>query len=499
MLTRLEGEGDLQGRRREGARPRATRPHGRHRRLEAARDRLSLEHAQPAADHCGVPAARGMGRRPRGVRAARGAGQLATSRGSSAGRRSPTGSPAARGRPRAIPRCVRWASACIWTKPTTSASTTSRSTTAGCSTSSRCGRRSRGWRSTAPIWPRARRDSRQSPTRCARGAAAPSASTITRRNGSTPSSGMRSTSAGAQTRRARRGSGRRTRPAAETEKAFADFEQYVRFIQKQPGVTFVTATDLMRLYADRAIARTFSPTDLRAIAAAAQPEITFQRRQGETLSAADVFGLLTSAMAGFVRSRRVPEASRLSPLLGPIRPFVRSVGGRPRSYSRGRRFPVPSPTRQTSAVSTGACLTRYGSAPRICRRPISWPRSRPSSSASSPRDSRRPRSHAATAASRRIGMWRRTRRSCGAGRSSRGLSRAGDHGAGAASGLDLEAGGPALALASSSAIRSPPRNFRLGLYSPTHKKRRRRRAPFHESRLNAQMTRRVGHGECDSC
>ena len=55
---------------------------------------------------------------------------------------------------------------------------------------------------------RARRDSRQSPTRCAREAAAPSASTITRRNGSTPSSGMRSTSAAAQTRRARTGSGR---------------------------------------------------------------------------------------------------------------------------------------------------------------------------------------------------------------------------------------------------------------------------------------------------
>jgi hypothetical protein len=117
----------------------------------------------------------------------------------------------------------------------------------------------------------------------------------------------------------------RTRPAAETEKAFADFEQYVRFIQKQPGVTFVTATDLMRLYADRAIARTFSPQELRAIAAAVQPEITFQRREGETLSAADVFGLLTSAMAGFVKSSALPGTSRLLPLLGPIRPFVRSV------------------------------------------------------------------------------------------------------------------------------------------------------------------------------
>ena len=114
-------------------------------------------------------------------------------------------------------------------------------------------------------------------------------------------------------------------------------------------MTFVTATDLMRLYADRAIARTFSPQDLRAIAAAAQPEITFQRRQGETLSAAEVFGLLTSAMAGFVKSSALPEASRLLPLLGPIRPFVRSVadalvrnpvgGIRPCHHRHGRLLP----------------------------------------------------------------------------------------------------------------------------------------------------------------
>lgn len=117
----------------------------------------------------------------------------------------------------------------------------------------------------------------------------------------------------------------RTRPAAETETAFADFEQYIRFIQQQPGVTFVTATDLMRLYEDRAMTRAFTRDDLRAIAAATQPEITFQRREGEAVSAADVFGLLTSAMAVFVTSNAVPETTRLMPLLGPIRPFARSV------------------------------------------------------------------------------------------------------------------------------------------------------------------------------
>ena len=123
----------------------------------------------------------------------------------------------------------------------------------------------------------------------------------------------------------------RTRPAAETEGAFADFEQYIRFIQQRPGVTFVTATDLMRLYADRAATRTFTRDDLRAIAADVQQEITFQRRDGDALSAADVFALLTGAMAGFVKTTAVPEATRLTPLLGPTRPFTQPLGGSPSS------------------------------------------------------------------------------------------------------------------------------------------------------------------------
>ena len=123
----------------------------------------------------------------------------------------------------------------------------------------------------------------------------------------------------------------RTRPAAETEAAFADFEQYIRFIQQQPGVTFVTATDLMQLYADRAATRSFTRDDLRAMAAAVQQEITFQRGDGFTLSAADVFGLLTGAMAEFVRTNTIPDAIRLTALLGPTRPFVQSSGGAPSS------------------------------------------------------------------------------------------------------------------------------------------------------------------------
>ncbi len=96
-----------------------------------------------------------------------------------------------------------------------------------------------------------------------------------------------------------------TRPAAETEKAFEDFEQYVRFMKAQPGVKFVTATELKALYADTAMTRNVRLEDLVRIARFAQKEITFQKLDGYALSAADVFGLLTDALA-FLERNEVP-------------------------------------------------------------------------------------------------------------------------------------------------------------------------------------------------
>lgn len=118
----------------------------------------------------------------------------------------------------------------------------------------------------------------------------------------------------------------RTRPATETETAFADFERYIRFVKEQPGVRFVTATDLMRLYADRAAARPFTAREVRALAAAAVREVTFQRVEGGAVSAADVFSLLTASVAGLARTGTVPVETRIQYLDGPSRAFVASAG-----------------------------------------------------------------------------------------------------------------------------------------------------------------------------
>ncbi len=117
-----------------------------------------------------------------------------------------------------------------------------------------------------------------------------------------------------------------TRPAAETEKAFSDFEEYVKFIKARPGVRFVTANDLMKLYADRALGRSFSRDEILALAQAAQKEITFQQLDGLTLSASDLFSLLNEATAAYVEKNAMPEAMKLTPLYGPARAFDPSAG-----------------------------------------------------------------------------------------------------------------------------------------------------------------------------
>lgn len=117
-----------------------------------------------------------------------------------------------------------------------------------------------------------------------------------------------------------------TRPAADTEKAFSDFEEYVKFVKAQPGVRFVTANDLMKLYPDRAIQRSFSRAEILTLAQAMQKEITFQKFDGFALSAADAFALLNETMLAYMEKNAIPPDVKLTTLYGPARQFDPSAG-----------------------------------------------------------------------------------------------------------------------------------------------------------------------------
>jgi peptidoglycan/xylan/chitin deacetylase (PgdA/CDA1 family) len=118
----------------------------------------------------------------------------------------------------------------------------------------------------------------------------------------------------------------KTRPAAETEKAFADFEAFVKYMGAQPGVRFATASEFLKIYPDNALTHSFSRQELLALAKAVQTEIGFSRRDNFSLSAADVFSLLSELTAQYVEKNSLPASVRISPLYGPGLPYATPTG-----------------------------------------------------------------------------------------------------------------------------------------------------------------------------
>lgn len=117
--------------------------------------------------------------------------------------------------------------------------------------------------------------------------------------------------------------------AVETEQAFRNFEQYVTFIKAQPGVRFVTASELMTLYDDRARQRPVGLDDVLALAQGVENGITFQRLGDAAYSGAETLALLTEVVVRHRPQESIPHDLRLPYLFGPTRTFVPSSAGRP--------------------------------------------------------------------------------------------------------------------------------------------------------------------------
>jgi hypothetical protein len=84
--------------------------------------------------------------------------------------------------------------------------------------------------------------------------------------------------------------------------------------------------------------RSFQQEDLLRFARSVQKDITFQRLDGYTLSAADVFDLLTDAMTAFIERNEWPSATRVTTLDGPARMYTPPTGGRQSSSFRWNAF-----------------------------------------------------------------------------------------------------------------------------------------------------------------
>lgn len=98
---------------------------------------------------------------------------------------------------------------------------------------------------------------------------------------------------------------------AQQRQTFGYFEGLVRYMKRFPNVRFITGSQALALYPDKARDREFSPSDLAAIARAVTPDLSFQQGGDYALSASEIFELLTSYVAGSIQEKGNGGAIRL--------------------------------------------------------------------------------------------------------------------------------------------------------------------------------------------
>jgi hypothetical protein len=91
-------------------------------------------------------------------------------------------------------------------------------------------------------------------------------------------------------------------------------------MKRFPDVQFVTALEMAELYRDLARGRGFTPADLKAIAAAVGPDISFQKRDDYTLAASEVLSLLNDALLERVAGREPGAIELKGTPFGPTSP-----------------------------------------------------------------------------------------------------------------------------------------------------------------------------------
>ncbi|MFO0841706.1 MAG: hypothetical protein U0797_04790 [Gemmataceae bacterium] len=103
----------------------------------------------------------------------------------------------------------------------------------------------------------------------------------------------------------------------ETKLSFRIFADYVAFMKRFKDVEFITASEAARLYADKARGKRFSAEELRAIARGVGDGVTFQRHGDVTLSASEIFDLLTRFLVRRIDDKKADSVTLDGTPLGP--------------------------------------------------------------------------------------------------------------------------------------------------------------------------------------
>ena len=108
----------------------------------------------------------------------------------------------------------------------------------------------------------------------------------------------------------------RLKSPQQVEAGFKDFDSFLKYVKSKPGVEFVTASDLKRIFADAASDRDFSRDELAALLN--PPElISYREVGGIWVSAAEIFWMVVQALSSVLETGALPSSVKNKYPLGP--------------------------------------------------------------------------------------------------------------------------------------------------------------------------------------
>jgi len=115
----------------------------------------------------------------------------------------------------------------------------------------------------------------------------------------------------------------------ESERSFKYFEDLVTYMKSFAQVEFVTASQALQIFPDKAQKQVFSSKELAEVAGQVDAEVSYQVRDGYNLAASEVFALLNKFVAGVVRRKGSEPIMLDGTPYGPASPFGVEVGFNP--------------------------------------------------------------------------------------------------------------------------------------------------------------------------
>jgi hypothetical protein len=94
-------------------------------------------------------------------------------------------------------------------------------------------------------------------------------------------------------------------------------EEFVEYLASLPGAHFITASDALEIYADKARAHEFTIDELAKLCEKCKASITFQTIDGMWVSAAESLSMIVMALVEYARSQHLPKFVRAAHPLGP--------------------------------------------------------------------------------------------------------------------------------------------------------------------------------------